>query len=93
MALIELQVPAQVSLDFGVGVDSNTSSPMRKVEMSESGTESELTDGGPTQGRCDARQRRISSHRRLAARAAPTARFDRPPSVRACRFLLTDCTH
>ena len=31
MALIEVQVPAQDSLDFGVGVDSNTSSPMGKV--------------------------------------------------------------
>jgi hypothetical protein len=31
MALIQVQVPYQESLDFGIGVDSNTTSPMNKV--------------------------------------------------------------
>jgi hypothetical protein len=31
MALIQVQVPYQASLDFGIGVDSNTTSPMNKV--------------------------------------------------------------
>jgi hypothetical protein len=35
VALIQVQVPHQASLDFGIGVDSNTTSPMNKVVQGE----------------------------------------------------------
>jgi hypothetical protein len=35
MALTQIQVPHQASLDFGIGVDSNTTSPMNKVVQGE----------------------------------------------------------